>query len=242
MQVFGIGQMSMLHALTGNAITFQKRFGNVEPCASTNGKSEVDIWVIVSVIALILIPVGLIIYLNPQVANIIFDIFKIIIGPLLGAFAGVFLGFRKNSKHQEKLNHEKKLLLLNILRHEVEKSIDLLQESSGNLIPIDAWNSIVYSGNIVLFEHPQAAKLGDIYFDTQNYNYEAKRTRDASERFNSLAEPSQRPSDLESRDHKNWRMAKELSEKYSENLMGTTRNLKSKLANLKENEWFNEGK
>jgi hypothetical protein len=152
----------------------------VEPDKNTSGKREVDIWIIVYLLAIILISVGLIIYLNPQVSNKIWDIFRMIIGPLVGAFAGVFLGFRKNSKHQDMVNHEKKLLLLKILRHEVKKSIDLLQDPLGNLIPIDAWNSIVYSGNIVLFEHPLSTKLGDIYFNIQNYNYEAKRTRDAS--------------------------------------------------------------
>lgn len=172
-------------------------------------ETDIDAWVILPMLAIILIAIGLAIFLNyPQILSAIFDFIKIILGPLVGAFAGVFFGFRKNSRHQEKINHEKKLLLLNILRHEVEKSIDLLQEPSGNLIPIDAWNSIVYSGNIVLFEHTQTTTLGDIYFDIQNYNYEAKRTRDASERFNSLAEPYQHKSDMETLDHKNWRMAK----------------------------------
>jgi hypothetical protein len=37
---------------------------NVEPGKSINEKSEVDIWVIVSAIAIIFIPVGMIIYLT----------------------------------------------------------------------------------------------------------------------------------------------------------------------------------
>jgi hypothetical protein len=123
---------------------------NVEPAININRKNEVDIWVTISAIAIISIPVGMIIYLNPQLANKTLDIIRLIIGPLIGAFAGVLLGFRKNSKHQEELNHTKKLLLLKILRHEVTKSIDLLKDPVGYLIPIDAWNSIVYSGNIVL--------------------------------------------------------------------------------------------
>lgn len=213
----------------------------MESGKNTNGKREVDIWVIVYVLAIILIPVGLIIYLNPQVADKIWDIFRMIIGPLVGAFAGVFLGFRKNSKHQDKVNHEKKLLLLKILRHEVKKSIDLLQDPLGNLIPIDAWNSIVYSGNIVLFEHPLSTKLGDIYFNIQNYNYEAKRTRDASERFNSSAEPYQHKSDMETIYHKNWRMAKERWETLSKNLAEITKNLRCTLLDLEKDKWFNEG-
>jgi len=214
---------------------------NVETGISANRKSELDSWVIVSAIAIIIIPVGMIIYLDPQLANIILDLIRIIIGPLVGAFAGVFLGFRKNSKHQEELNYEKKLLLLKILRHEVTKSIDLLKDPLGYLIPIDAWNSIVYSGNIVLFEHTLSTKLGDMYFDVQNYNYEAKRTRDASERFNSSAEPYQRKSDMETLDHKNWRMAKERWEMLSKKLAETTKKLRDELLDLQKDEWFNEG-
>ena len=213
----------------------------METGISANRKSELDSWVIVSAIAIIIIPVGMIIYLDPQLANIILDLIRIIIGPLVGAFAGVFLGFRKNSKHQEELNYEKKLLLLKILRHEVTKSIDLLKDPLGYLIPIDAWNSIVYSGNIVLFEHTLSTKLGDMYFDVQNYNYEAKRTRDASERFNSSAEPYQRKSDMETLDHKNWRMAKERWEMLSKKLAETTKKLRDELLDLQKDEWFNEG-
>jgi hypothetical protein len=163
-----------------------------------------------------------------------------IIGPLVGAFAGVFLGFRINSKHQDKVNHEKKLLLLKILRHEVKKSIDLLQDPVGYLIPIDAWNSIVYSGNIALFEHPLSTKLGDIYFDIQNYNYEAKRTRDASEQFHSLAEPHPHVNGPDYLDHKNWKVAKERWETLSKNLEERTKNLRCTLIDLEKDKWFNE--
>jgi len=214
---------------------------NVEPIAIINGKSEVDNWVIAYAITIIFISVGMIVYLNTQVFNIILDIIRIIIGPLLGAFAGVFLGFRVNSKHQDDIRKKKKLLLLKLLRHEVRKSIDLLQEPIGYLIPIDSWNSIVFSGNIVLFEHQISTKLEDAYFNMQNYNYEAKRTRDASERFNSSAEPYQRPTNAETLDHKNWRMAKERWEELSANLVETTRNLRSELIDLESNTLFNEG-
>lgn len=214
---------------------------NVGPDTSTNVRSEMDTWVKVFAIAIIFIPATMIVYLNPQLSDMVFDIIKMIIGPLFGAFAGVFLGFRINSKHQEELKHKKKLLLLKILRHEVKKSIDLLQEPNGYLIPIDAWNSIVFSGNIVLFEHPLSIKLEDIYFDIQNYNYEAKRTRDASERFKSSAEPYQHSSAMETIDHKNWRMAKERWEKLSENLAVTTKSLRSNLIDIEINNLFNEG-
>lgn len=49
-----------------------------------------------------------------------------------------------------------------------------------NLVPIDAWNSLVNSGDVALFKD-KAIELNDIYFKIQNYNYEAKRVRDAIE-------------------------------------------------------------
>ena len=79
----------------------------MEPGASTNGKYEVDNWVKVFAIAIIIIPLGMIANLNTQMYEIILDIIKMIIGPLVGAFAGVFLGFRINSKHQEELTIRK---------------------------------------------------------------------------------------------------------------------------------------
>jgi hypothetical protein len=208
---------------------------------ASDKKSDLDIWVILPTGFIISISIGLMLFLNyPQILMNIWDATKLILGPLVGAFAGVFFGFRKNTKHQEKINYQKKLLLLDILRDEVETSINLLEEKSGNLIPIEAWNSIVYSGNIILFDHLQATQLSEIYFKIKNYNYEAKRTRDASERFSSLAEPYQREIDMESRDHKNWRMAKKRWEQLSTNLGNMTDYLKSELADIKEVEWFNE--
>jgi hypothetical protein len=194
-------------------------------------------------IALCILGSGLILYsVRPGSLGSIWGFIIILVGPLVGAFAGVYLSFRKNNKHQEEMDHDKKLLLLKILRHEVKKCIELLQESSGNLIPMDAWNSIIYSGNIVLFEHFQAAELGDIYSDIENYNYEAKRTRDAAERSNSVAEPSWRKGSVEPTDHRNWILIREHWENLSSNLANITEDIRSKLSDLEKEEWFNEGK
>lgn len=165
-----------------------------------------------------------------------------IIGPLLGALAGVYLGFRKNRIHQEENDYDKKLFLLSYLRHEVRKSIELLHEDHGNLIPIDAWNSIVNSGNIVLFTHDQAIILGDIYFKTQNYNYEAKRTRDISEHFALLPEPYGTPSHNPAamQDREKYKKAEERWEKLSVGLTITTKSLEKELLELETLEWFDE--
>jgi hypothetical protein len=205
--------------------------------------NEIDKVILLWTIALCILGAGL--FLNsvhPEMAGTTLGFISILAGPLVGAFTGVYLSFRKNNKHQEEINHEKKLLLLKILRHEVKKGIELLQEPSGNLIPIDAWNSIVYSGNIVLFEYQQATELGDIYFGIKNYNYEAKRTRDAAERSRSLAEPSWRQKNVEPNDHRNWRLIREHWEELSINLGNITEGIRNRLSDLEKEEWFNEGK
>jgi len=103
-----------------------------------------------------------------------------IIGPLIGAFAGVGLGILANELWRRKLANDRKSFFRNLLLHEIRKSIELLESPTVNLIPVDAWNSLVNSGDMTLFtEH--AIDLSDIYFEIQNYNYEAKRVRDAVE-------------------------------------------------------------
>lgn len=105
-----------------------------------------------------------------------------IIGPLIGAFVGVLLGFGVNEKWRRRLENNRKSFFKKLLRHEVKYSIKLLNGLI-NLVPIDAWNSLVNSGDIALFKD-QAIELNDIYFKIQNYNYEAKRIRDAVEHEN----------------------------------------------------------
>jgi hypothetical protein len=108
---------------------------------------------------------------------------SIIIGPLIGAYVGVKYGFNKNNKHRQELEEKRKLFFKNWLKHEADESIRLVEEGSVNLIPEDAWNSAVNSGNVAFFE-AKAMELSDTYFKIKNYNYEAKRVRDATEEVN----------------------------------------------------------
>lgn len=105
-------------------------------------------------------------------------------GPLAGAFFGVVLGFAINEWYRRKLALERKLFFMNLIKNEIIESITLLEKKRVNLIPIDGWNSLVNSGDIALFPHDRAIQLSDAYFFIQNYNYEAKRVRDAVEMSN----------------------------------------------------------
>ncbi len=102
-----------------------------------------------------------------------------IIGPLIGAFFGVLLGFGVNELWRKRLENNRKSFFRKLLLHEVKDSIKLLN-GKVNLVPIDAWNSLVNSGDIALFKD-NAIELNDVYFKIQSYNYEAKRVRDAVE-------------------------------------------------------------
>lgn len=128
---------------------------------------------------IILILIGIVVLIL-QMISPIWGVVSVIIGPLIGAYAGVKLGFDKNNKHRQKLEDEKKVFFKNWLKHEAKESIRLIENGPVNLIPEDAWNSVVNSGNIALFE-TKATELSDIYFKIKNYNYEAKRVRDAIE-------------------------------------------------------------
>ena len=124
--------------------------------------------ILIGVVALIL-----------QMISPILGILGVVIGPLVGAFVGVILGFQINDNNRRKLEKERRLFFKNLLMHEAKESIKLIS-GTVQLIPVDAWNSVVNSGDIALFEG-KAIDLSDTYFQIQNYNYEAKRVRDAIE-------------------------------------------------------------
>lgn len=138
-----------------------------------------DIYIIMFLIVLIIIGVvaSILLMISP-----ILGFLGVIIGPLVGAYAGVYLGFNKNDNHRIELEEERRLFFRKLLMHEADESIKYI---SGvvNLIPVDAWNSIVNSGDIALFKD-KAIELSDTYFQIQNYNYEAKIVRDAIEEAN----------------------------------------------------------
>ena len=112
--------------------------------------------------------------------------FSIIIGPLVGAFVGVLFGFYINRRHDKELEEKRRSFFKNLIMHEIEESIKILESveldlyEKVKLIPEDAWNSLVNSGDIALLEEPKAMDLSDIYFRIKRYNKEAQKINDAA--------------------------------------------------------------
>lgn len=93
-------------------------------------------------------------------------------GSLLGPFLGVFLAFVINNVHQSWRARKRRLFFRDLLLHEIHRSSDRLKTGYPNPISIDAWNSLVNSGDMALFARDLVIDLSDIYSKIQNYNYE----------------------------------------------------------------------
>jgi hypothetical protein len=109
--------------------------------------------------------------------------FSIIIGPLVGAFVGVIFGFWINRRHDKELEEKRRSFFKNLIMHETEESIKILESIEPDLyekvklIPEDAWNSLVNSGDIALLEETKAMDLSDAYFRIKRYNQEAEKIK-----------------------------------------------------------------
>jgi len=75
-------------------------------------------------------------------------------------------------------NHKKNLRSLKTELTECRKSLI----GKGYLLNDSFWKSTLASGDIKLLTYDQRTKIGTVYVQVDNYNYEAKRTRDASAR------------------------------------------------------------
>ena len=65
------------------------------------------------------------------------------------------------------------------MKEELKNCQDLLT-GQGNLLPTVMWNSAISSGDIGLLSFADRTKLSSLYFEIDNYNYEAKRLRDVA--------------------------------------------------------------
>jgi hypothetical protein len=107
---------------------------------------------------------------------------------LVGSFLGVIAGLGLNHIYQTRINENKREFLISYLEHENLESFDRLREKQE--IPVDAWNSIINSGNILLFTPDQTRRLGHFYFMVKSYNDEVKRARIIAEQLILLPEQS----------------------------------------------------
>jgi phosphate/sulfate permease len=146
-----------------------------------------DIFAFIIIVSSILVTIALATYFSIGSFLGTFNIIiSPIIGPLVGAFFGVLFGFWINRRHGKKLEENRRLFFKSLIMHEIEESIKILelvesdQYEKVRLIPEDAWNSIVNSGDISLLEETNAIELGDIYFKIKKYNQKAKNINNAA--------------------------------------------------------------
>jgi hypothetical protein len=179
-----------------------------------------------STILTIFIVIGVTVFIILKILSTFGWLFTVIVGPLIGAFVGVFLGFKINNDYRKRQDNGKKQFYLSSLRHEIDKGMVILQDIKHDdimLIPENVWNSIMNTGNITLFANQEAIPLSSIYFEIQNYNFEAKKAREALA-FGQVAY---------GKDFLTSEQGKELCE----NLVITKDNLLKKLKNFHD-EWF----
>jgi hypothetical protein len=117
--------------------------------------------------------------MNIQTTSTIWELYIIMIGPLIGALVGVYLGFKVDDKHRKELDDRKRLFFKVLLLHEMDESVELLKLKESTLIPVvipvSAWDSLVNSGSMALFTHDQSIQMSDTYSQIQRYNYIAER-------------------------------------------------------------------
>lgn len=117
--------------------------------------------------------------MNILTTGAIWDLFVAIIGPLIGALVGVYLGFQVDDRHRKELDDRKRLFFKVLVLHEIDESIELLEPKESTLIPIvipvSAWDSLVNSGAMALFTHDQSIQMSDTYSQILRYNYIAER-------------------------------------------------------------------
>jgi hypothetical protein len=102
----------------------------------------------------------------------------------IGPLAGILIAFgleRSYSGYKDR-KHRRELKVN--LKGELKKCQELLS-GIGNLLPTAMWNSAISSGDIGLLSFTDRTKLSSLYFEIDNYNYEAKRLRDVAVIVNS---------------------------------------------------------
>lgn len=148
------------------------------------------------------------------------------LGTLIGSFAGVILAFILNYMYQWNRDRKMKVHYKELIKSEINKSVGILSDNKGRLLPLDRWASLVNTGVLKLFPLGVSIKLSDAYQDVRNYNYEAKRTRDIGERYRSSIDQTQKGIEKS-----NW-------ENSFRDLIDRGKKLLHDLENLKNDDWF----
>ena len=91
---------------------------------------------------------------------------------LIGTLAGILIGFGLDRTYTGYKDRKHKQELKINLKEELKNCQDLLT-SQGNLLPTVMWNSAISSGDIGLLSFADRTKLSSLYFEMDNYNYEA---------------------------------------------------------------------
>ena len=104
---------------------------------------------------------------------------------LVPTFLGVTLAFLLDRIVDLYKDRSDRKLLLRSIKIELNENQSRL-EGYGRLVDKDIWDSGVASGKIQLLCSEQLLVLSKLYHTIENYNYEAKRCRDAAEEARSI--------------------------------------------------------
>ena len=92
--------------------------------------------------------------------------------PMVGSFLGVISAFGLNHLYQLYNNNESKKKYKNMIKSEIEESINLLGQDWIRLLPVDKWNSAVNSGALKLFKSEvELGPLSTAYQNIKEYNF-----------------------------------------------------------------------
>ncbi len=94
-------------------------------------------------------------------------------------FLGVIGAFASQRAYDKYKSIQERKKLKQNFKSELINCISLLS-GKGNLIPTTMWISAINTGDLRLLPFNDKARLSSIYFEIENYNYEAKRVRDAA--------------------------------------------------------------
>jgi hypothetical protein len=110
------------------------------------------------------------------------------IGSIIGSSTGVFIGFWLNRRNLVKQNQERVNVYLKALTNEISEAMASLQKRILQLMSDDLWQSVVNSGDVVLFPYAPREDLRVAYFAIRKCNYEFTRARDLGEKFRAEAD------------------------------------------------------